>query len=132
MAYRKPSFWVKNVFNRLAMRFGLGGARTLSVKRRRSGGAQEVPVLPYDHGGSRYLVSVRGEADWVKNTRAAGEVELRRKGGSERLRTVEVPTAERAPILAGYREKAGRAVSSHFDALPDPADHPVFRLEPRV
>ena len=35
---------------------------------------------------------------------------------------------ERPPILDAYREKAGRAVESHFKALPDPADHPVFRI----
>jgi hypothetical protein len=45
------------------MRFGAGGARTLAVERRRSGGLQRVPVIPVEHEGARYLVSPRGEAD---------------------------------------------------------------------
>lgn len=37
--------------------------------------------------------------------------------------------AGRAPILATYREVAGAAVKGLFKKLPDPADHPVFRIE---
>ena len=37
---------------------------------------------------------------------------------------------QRAPILAAYRIKAGKQVDGYFAKLPDPADHPVFRLAP--
>ena len=132
MAYRKPNAFTRRVFNPIAMRFNISGTRTLSVERRRSGGVQQVPVLPLEHGGHRYLVSPRGEADWVRNLRAAGgHVELSGKGASERLLAREVPVAERGPMLEAYQKRAGRAVASHFAALPDPADHPVFRLEAR-
>ena len=50
------------------------------------------------------------------------------KDGSTPFRDTELPVDERPPILDAYREKAGRAVESHFKALPDPADHPVFRI----
>jgi hypothetical protein len=63
MAYRKPSFWVKRVFNPVAMRFGIGGTVTLAVRRRTSGAVQRVPVTPVEHAGARHLVSVRGESD---------------------------------------------------------------------
>jgi hypothetical protein len=49
----------------------------------------------------------------------------------EQFRATEVPADERAPVIAAYRAVAGRAVASFFRALPDPADHPVFRLDPR-
>jgi hypothetical protein len=124
MAYRKPNAFVRRVFNPLAMKFGIGGTVALSVRRRRSGKTQRVPVIPIELGGHRYLVSPRGETDWVKNLRASSEGEL----GGERVQAVEIPVGERGPILDRYQEVAGRAVESHFKALPDASDHPTFRV----
>jgi hypothetical protein len=84
-----------------------------------------------EHDGARYLVSARGETDWVRNLRAAGgDGELHARDATERFHATEVPVAERAPILTAYQKVAGKAVESLFAALPDPTDHPVFRLEP--
>ncbi|MGI8553682.1 MAG: nitroreductase family deazaflavin-dependent oxidoreductase [Dehalococcoidia bacterium] len=130
MAYLKPPMFVQRVFNPLAMRFGIGGATTLAVAGRRSGKAQKVPVIPVNHGGARYLVSTRGEAEWVRNLRAVGTGELTSRGRIQRFRATEVPVAERGPIIAAYRKVAGRTVTSYFSTLPNPADHPVFRIEP--
>jgi len=90
-----------------------------------------VPVIPVEYAGARYLVSPRGETDWVRNLRAAGQGELGGRGGSEEFRATEVPVEDRPAIIAAYRAVAGRAVTSLFKALPDPADHPVFRIEAR-
>ena len=130
MAYLKPPVITQKVFNPLARRLGAFGTETLVVRRRRSGTEQLIPVIPVEHGGARHVVSTRGESEWVRNVRAAGEVELRGKGSAQRFRAVEVPLAERAPIIAAYREKAGRTVETYWKQLPDAADHPVFRLEP--
>lgn len=132
MTYIKPPFFVKKIFNPMAMRFGIGGARTLAIAGRKSGAVRTVPVIPVEHGGARYIVSTRGEGDWVRNLRAAGgAAELRGKGASERVQAVEVPAAERPPIIEAYRKVAGKTVDSYFGSLPDPADHPTFRLAPR-
>lgn len=125
MAYRKPAWFIRTVFNPIAKKTGIGGAETLSVTRRRSGGVQEVPVTPIEHEGARYVVSARGEAEWVKNLRAAAG-EARLKGAPVALS--EVPVPERGPILDKYRAELGMAVKAHFEALPDAADHPVFRI----
>jgi hypothetical protein len=127
MAYRKPNAYIRKVFNPLAKRFGIGGAQPLAVRRRHSGTTQEIPVMPIERDGARYLVSVRGESDWVRNLRAAGDAEL----AGRPIRATEIPVAERAALIALYRERAGRMVDPHFNALPDPADHPIFRLESR-
>lgn len=129
MAYLKPNAIVRKIFNPLAMRFGLSGSATLVIRRRRSGQTQTVPVIPVEHDGARYVVSTRGESDWVRNLRAAGGGKLRRKGQTEDVRAVEVPVEERPPIIDAYRAKAGREVTGYFKKLPDPADHPVFRLD---
>jgi hypothetical protein len=119
------------VFNKLAMRFGIGGTQTLVLEGRRSGRDVRVPVIPVEHGGRRYLVSVRGESHWVRNLRAAATGELRGKERSERFRATELPVAERPPVIDAYRKVAGRSVAPYWKKLPDPADHPVFRLEPK-
>jgi len=129
MSYLRPAFFTQRIFNPLAMRFGISGAVTLAVKRRRSGSEQTIPVIPVEYGDARYLVSPRGEAEWVRNLRAAGgRGSLRSKGGIEHFQSSEIPVAERPPILAAYQGVAGRAVAGNFAALPDPQDHPVFRL----
>lgn len=129
MAYLKPPLFVRRVFNPLAMRFGIGGAVTLCVQRRQTGQPQLLPVIPVEHDGGRYLVSTRGESDWVHNLRAAGgRGELRARGRTEQFRAVEVPVKQRALILAAYRGVAGKTVDSYFAKLPDAADHPVFQI----
>lgn len=131
MAYEKPSWWVRSVFNPLAMATGVSGTCTLVSAGRRSGEARKIPVVPIEHQGARYVVSVRGESEWVRNTRTSGILELQcKRGSSGRFRAVEVPVDQREAIIAAYRAKTGRAVEGHWRKLPDAADHPTFRLEP--
>jgi hypothetical protein len=130
MAYLRPPAFARRVFNPLAMRFGIGGSTTLEIPRRRSGVPQRLPVIPADHAGARYLVSTRGESDWVRNLRAAGGRGVLYDDGAGRpFVATEVPVTERPPIIDAYRQKAGRTVESYWRQLPDPADHPVFRLD---
>jgi hypothetical protein len=132
MAYLKPPVFVRKVFNPLAMRFGMGGAEAVSVRRRKSGEMQRLPCIPVEHAGARYLVSTRGESDWVRNMRAAGGGELHpRHGGPQQFTAVELPLSEREPVIEAYRKKAGKTVETYWKQLPDPADHPVFRLDPK-
>ena len=126
MAYLKPPLLVRRLFNPLAMRTGIGGARTLVVPRRRTGTPQRVPVTPVEVDGATYVVSTRGESDWVRNVRAAGRVEV----GGVAYRAAEVPVAEREPIIAVYKQRIGRVADAYWRQLPDAADHPTFRLEP--
>jgi deazaflavin-dependent oxidoreductase (nitroreductase family) len=132
MAYIKPPAFTQKVFNPLAMRFGISGSNMLSVRGRRSGEPRRVPVIPVEQGGARYLVSPRGETEWVRNLRAAGgHAELGKTGALQQIQATEVPADESGPILAAYQRKAGRMVAAFFAKLPDPADHPVFRVTPR-
>jgi hypothetical protein len=129
MAYLKPPLFTKKVFNPLAMRLGVGGSAELVVRRRKSGDEQRIPVIPVDVGGMRYLVSTRGESDWVRNIRESGRAELRGKHETGSFRATELPLEQRAAIIAAYREKAGKTVDTYWQQLPDDSDHPVFRLE---
>jgi deazaflavin-dependent oxidoreductase (nitroreductase family) len=129
VAYLRPGFFVRRIANPLATLFG--AATTLAVRGRRSGEWRTVPVQVLDVDGNRYLVGVRGETEWVRNMRAAGGGELRRRGKAEPVRATEVlDPDERARIVSAYRDRWGRQLKAQFDKLPDPADHPVFRIEP--
>ncbi len=129
MAYLKPGAITRKVFNPLAMKLGFWNVEALTVQRRKSGEPQSVPVIPVDYAGARYIVSTRGESDWVKNLRAAGGGELKRKGQAEKVQVVELPVEERPPVIAAYRAKVGKEVQQYFEKLPDPSDHPVFRIQ---
>ena len=129
MAYLKPSAITK-FFNGLAMRSTMWDVHTLEVARRNAAEPQRVPVIPLERDGSLFIVSTRGEADWVKNVRAAGIVQLGQKGNFRAYAVTEVPAVERSGIIAAYRKKAGREVNGYWKKLPDDADHPTFGLTP--
>ena len=48
----------------------------LEVRGRKSGRTISLPVDLLDLDGRRYLVCARGNSNWVRNARAAGEVRL--------------------------------------------------------
>jgi deazaflavin-dependent oxidoreductase (nitroreductase family) len=129
MAYLRPGFFLRRIANPLASLFG--AATTLAVRGRQSGEWKTVPVNVLALDGERYVMAVRGETEWVRNLRAAGSGELRRRGKAEPFRAEEIREPDdRARIVRAYLDRWGRQVKSVFDKLPDPADHPVFRIEP--
>jgi deazaflavin-dependent oxidoreductase (nitroreductase family) len=128
MAYLKPPWFTAKVFNRIAMATGVSNTETLTVTKRGSGESQHIPVVTVDVGGTRYLVSTRGESQWVKNVRANPAVTLTNKSGTANYVARETAPSERQPILIAYQRKAGKVVDGYFRKLPDPADHPVFAL----
>ena len=129
MAYVKPNYLTRRLVNPVVSRLHTGGVQTLTVAGRRTGRPHSVPVIPVQVGEDRYLVSPYGQADWVRNLRAAGECELQGNSAAERFAAREVPIAQRAAVIAAYRDVAGRTVEPCFRELPKPADHPVFVVE---
>ena len=126
--YLKPSWLFSRVVNPLLMRLGV--VPTLRVRGRKTRRWRSVPVNVLELDGERYLMAPRGETDWVRNLRAAGSGQL--QYGRRRIEpftAVEVPDAEKPRLIAAYLDRWGNQVRSQFDALPDPADHPTFRLE---
>jgi deazaflavin-dependent oxidoreductase (nitroreductase family) len=131
MAYLKPAWFTTKIFNRIAMVTGLSSSETLTVTKRNTKEPQNIPVVTVDVGGIKYLVSTRGESQWVKNVRANPSVTLTRRSGPTEYIARETPAPERPPVLVAYQQKAGKVVEGYFRKLPDPADHPVFALMPR-
>jgi hypothetical protein len=126
MAYLKPPWFNRTIFNRIAMAIGRGPFETLSVEKRGSKQVQKIPVTPIEIDGVKYLVSAYGETQWVKNVRANPKITL----GTTRYTAAETPVDARKPILDAYQAKVGKHVDKQFRQLPDAADHPVFAIAP--
>jgi deazaflavin-dependent oxidoreductase (nitroreductase family) len=123
------------------VRLGVGPANTylLTVHGRRTGRRYTTPVTLVEHEGERWLVAPFGVRNWVRNARAAGQVELRRGGRRTIVAVTELPPTERAAILRAYVERVP-LVARFFDASKGASEeafaeeaerHPVFRLRPQ-
>jgi deazaflavin-dependent oxidoreductase (nitroreductase family) len=129
---------VLNKPSELLGRWGVVPSRlvTLEVVGRRSGRVVTLPMVPVRRDGEVYLVSMLGEANWVRNVRAAGGAAVLEHGRRDAVRLVELPVDERAPVIARYLELApgGRphlpvrrgAALSEIAAVADRI--PVFRV----
>jgi hypothetical protein len=130
--YRKSGFFNNRIMNPLLTALGLAPA--LTVRGRTSGRRYTMPVLPLDYEGKQYLVAPRGNTHWARNLRSIGEGDLRAGGRKFHFRAKEIPVGQRGPLVAAYVQrygpKYGGFVAKEFSALPDPADHPVFLIEP--
>ena len=109
----------------------------LETRGRRSGKAYMIPLVVAQVGGERYLVSMLGEnADWVRNTRAAGGAAVLRHRITENVKLEDVPVDQRAPIIKAYLRRAPGA-RPHIDVAVDAplaefekvaARYPVFHI----
>jgi deazaflavin-dependent oxidoreductase (nitroreductase family) len=142
---KRPGWFTKNVFNRLLsalMDLGLSvwGSRVLEVRGRKSGEPRRTPVNLLSLDGRRYLVAPRGETQWVRNLRAAGEGRLLLGRRGEAFSAVELTAvAEKTPILRAYLKRWKAELGVFFDGVgPDSperelneaaAKHPVFRIQ---
>ncbi len=116
----------------------LMGSRVLTVRGRRTGNLQRVPVNLLGLDGERYLVAPRGNTQWVRNVRAAGEAELRVGRRTERVSAYELPIDQRVPVIRVYLKRWGWEVGRFFEGLTKDSDDtalavaapgfPVFRL----
>src|ERR1700759_5677538 len=75
--YKAPGWFTRNVFNRTVAglsRLGVSvlGSRGLETRGRQSGLPRRTPVNLLTIDGHEYLVSPRGNGQWVRNVRADG------------------------------------------------------------
>jgi deazaflavin-dependent oxidoreductase (nitroreductase family) len=136
--YRRPGWFTRNVVNRLVAgltRLGVSvlGSRVLEVAGRKSGQPRRTPVNLLTLDGRDYLVAPRGEAEWVRNVRAAdGHLTLilgRRHDG--RVAT-EVTGPAKVPVLRAYLRRWKAEVGVFFEGVgPDAPDEELAAIVPR-
>jgi hypothetical protein len=121
-------------------RFGvkMGEARVFEVADPDSGEMHSTPLHVLEMDGGRYVVSTKGESGWVRGLRASGQGRLTRGKESEDVAGIEVPEAERPPIISAYLQSFWKDSKGQFAVdSPDASEeelrqiapqHPVFRL----
>jgi len=107
------------------------GSRVLYVRGRKSGEWRSTPVNPLGLGGQRYLVSPRGQTQWVRNMRAAGGGELRVGRRVERFTATELPDDVKPPVLREYLRRFKFEVGMFFENVtPDSPDSRLLEIAP--
>jgi len=145
--YREPGWFTRNIFNRAVARLtrlgiSVWGSRVLEVKGRSSGLPRRTPVNLLRVDAREYLVSPRGNGQWVRNVRAAGgDLDLLVGRRREAKTAMELSDEDKPRILRAYLKRWKAEVGVFFDGVgPDSTDdelraiaprHPVFVLSPR-
>ena len=142
--YVVPNWFTRNVVNRLIVgltRVGISvaGSRVLEVRGRKTGEPRRTPVNLLTFEGGSYLVAPRGQTQWVRNLRVAGDGQLLLGRLRERFVASEIADADKEPILRSYLRRwtwevgiffGGVDASSSSEELRRIApDHPIFRIE---
>ena len=107
------------------------GSRVLSVRGRKSGEWRSTPVNPLSYEGRRYLVSPRGQTQWVRNMRVAGGGELRVGRRVEAFTASELPDEQKPALLRVYLRRWKFEVGMFFDGVgPDAPDAKLLEIAP--
>jgi deazaflavin-dependent oxidoreductase (nitroreductase family) len=117
----------------LAGRLGLDadGIQVLEARGRHSGAWHRTPLKVVACGGRRYLVSLHGASDWVRNLRANPQAQLRLGRHTQQVTAVELAEDARPPVLHAYLTATRRCTTRQLLAGADTHahDHPVFQLQ---
>ena len=147
--YRAPGWFTRNVLNRAISglnRAGISiwGSRVLEVRGRKTNEPRRTPVNLLVFEGRDYRVAPRGEAQWVRNVRAAnGELDLLVGRRREHRVAREVQgDDDKVPVLRAYLKRWKAEVGVFFDGVGPDSDeselrriaprHPVFVLDSRA
>ena len=144
--YRRGS-WLRRRVNRVvAWLAGMGltpdNTVRLDVAGRKTGKVHAFAVTVAIMQGERYLVSLAGESDWVRNLRASGKAVIRH-GRRKEIRVRELNVEDRVAVLDAYLSKRALSKSpaaearDYFGVDPHPsrqvlegiaAYYPVFKV----
>lgn len=145
--YRQPGWFTRHAFNPFVAwltRIGVSvwGSRELRVRGRTSGEWRTTPVNLLTIDADDYLVAPRGQTQWVRNLRVAGEGELRVGKRTERFTATELADADKPQILRAYLKRWKMEVGVFFDGVSATSpeedlvriapQHPVFRIARQV
>ena len=111
----------------------IAGTRALRVRGRKTGTLRGVVVNVLRVDGVDYLVSPRGNTQWVRNVRAAGVVDMGPRWHRRRVRITEVADAAKADLLKRYLDRWYWEVKGHIAGLtPDSGDDELHAAAPSI
>lgn len=109
------------------------GTHVLRVRGRKSGEMRSVVINLMTVDGVDYLVSPRGNTQWARNARAAGDVELGPRWRSREARVTEIADDAKAPLLKGYLDRWFWEVKGHVGGLtPESSSAEIAAVAPTI
>ena len=132
---------LNHVFRLLAEAgISVAGTRALRVRGRKTGKVRGVVVNLLSIDGRQYLVSPRGDTQWARNARAAGQVEVGPRWRGRVVGIQELADDAKPEILRRYLKRWYWEVKGHVGGLTPQSDDehlravapsiPVFELVP--
>ena len=111
----------------------IAGTRALRVRGRTTGKLRGVVVNLMTVDGRDYVVSPRGNTQWVRNARAAGEVEMGPRWRRRTVRIVEVADDAKLDLLKRYLDRWYWEVKGHVGGLtPQSTDEQIRAVAPSI
>ncbi|HEU4361296.1 MAG TPA: nitroreductase/quinone reductase family protein [Mycobacterium sp.] len=111
----------------------IAGTRALVVRGRKSGKPRRVVINLLTIDGVDYLVSPRGDTQWVRNARAAGVVELGPRWRRRPVRVVEVADDAKPELLRRYLGRWYWQVKGYVAGLtPQASDSQLLAAAPSI
>ncbi|MCF6390061.1 nitroreductase family deazaflavin-dependent oxidoreductase [Mycobacterium sp. MBM] len=96
---------------------GIAGSRALRVRGRVTGEWRSVVVNVLTVDGHDYVVSPRGNTQWVRNARAAGSVETGPRWHRRRVGVREIPDEAKPELIRRYLDRWYWEIKGHSGGL---------------
>jgi deazaflavin-dependent oxidoreductase (nitroreductase family) len=96
---------------------GIAGSRPLRVRGRTTGQWRSVVVNVLTVDGRDYVVSPRGNTQWVRNARAAGSVQTGPRWHRREVSVREIPDAAKPDLIRRYLDRWYWEVKGHSGGL---------------
>lgn len=109
------------------------GSTAIRVRGRTSGRLRGVVVNVLTVDGRRYLVSPRGDTQWARNARAAGQVQIGPRWRSRSHTVVEIADDAKPELLKRYLDRWYWQVKGHVGGLtPESTPAEIREVAPSI
>jgi deazaflavin-dependent oxidoreductase (nitroreductase family) len=105
----------------------IAGTRALRVRGRKTGKLRAVVINLLTIDGADYLVSPRGNTQWVRNVRAAGVVDMGPRWRRRSVQATEVEDAAKPELLKRYLDRWYWQVKGYVAGLTPESSAEQFR-----
>jgi deazaflavin-dependent oxidoreductase (nitroreductase family) len=105
----------------------IAGTRALRVRGRKTGKLRAVVINLLTIDGVDYLVSPRGNTQWVRNVRAAGVVDMGPRWRRRSVQATEVEDAAKPELLKRYLDRWYWQVKGYVAGLTPESSDEQFR-----
>jgi hypothetical protein len=112
---------------------GIAGTRAVRVRGRKTGKLRGVVVNLLTVDGRDYLVSPRGNTQWARNARAAGQLEMGPRWHRRDVRITELDDDAKPELLKRYLQRWYWEVKGHIGGLtPESNDAELRAAAPAI